>query len=342
MYFVDEQLSNWYVRLSRRRFWKGEMNADKQAAYETLFECLIRVSELISPVSPFFSEWLYQSLTEPMRVQYPHDAAASVHLSNFPKAEAWVIDTDLEATMQIAQSLCSMVFSIRKKEKLRVRQPLSRIMVPVSGAEFRRRLEHVEALILSEVNVKELQYLAEDNEVLVKKIRLNFKALGPRIGAGMKELQELSKHFSQEQIRQLEQEGSLVLNLSQGPFDLQLHEVEISSEDIPGWQVATDGSLTVALDITLNDELLAEGWARDVVNRIQNIRKESGLQVTDRIVVNYTADEQLSDACTRFSAYICGEILADALNRVDDAGGETVEIEGRTIHLHIIPSLKLP
>jgi isoleucyl-tRNA synthetase len=336
--FVTEQLSNWYVRLSRRRFWKGEMNADKQAAYETLYECLLRVSQMISPVSPFFSEWLYQSLTEPQHKVNPQEGAASVHLSNFPKAETAFIDAELEATMQVAQSLCSMVFSIRKKEKLRVRQPLSRIMVPVTGPEFRRRLEHVEALILSEVNVKELQYLAEDNEVLVKKIRLNFKALGPRVGGGMKELQELARHFTQEQIRNLELNGALTINLSQGPFELHIEEVEISAEDIPGWQVATDGSLTVALDVTLTDELQAEGWARDVVNRIQNMRKESGLQVTDRIVVRYHSDDQLADACTRFSSYICGEVLADALNRVEEAVGEAVEVEGKSISIHIIPS----
>ncbi|MBU6324836.1 MAG: isoleucine--tRNA ligase, partial [Bacteroidetes bacterium] len=340
--FVEEQLSNWYVRLSRRRFWKGEMNDDKQAAYETLFECLLRVSELMSPVSPFFSEWLYQSLTEPMRKQHPGTCAASVHLSNFPKHRESLINHELEATMQIAQSLCSMVFSIRKKEKLRVRQPLRRIMVPVSGQEFRRRLEHVEALILSEVNVKELQYLAEDNEVLVKKIRLNFKALGPRVGAGMKDLQQMAAKFSQEQIRHLEKNGSLSVTLPGGPFELLLQEVEISSEDIPGWQVATDGNLTVALDITLNDELTAEGWARDVVNRIQNMRKESGLQVTDRIVVSYAADDQLADACTRFSTYICGEVLADAMHRVEGSVGEAVEIEGRNISIQIVPSLSIP
>ncbi len=340
--FVAEQLSNWYVRLSRRRFWKGSMNEDKQAAYETLFECLLRVSELISPISPFFSEWLYQSLSDPMRKSDSNQIHESVHLSNFPKHRENLIDQELEATMQVAQSLCSMVLSIRKKEKLRVRQPLGRIMVPISGADFRRRLEHVEALILSEVNVKELQYLAEDNEVLVKKIRLNFKALGPRVGSGMKDLQEQAKHFSQEQIRELEKNGSIVLNLSSGPFELFLQEVEISSEDIPGWQVATDGNLTVALDITLNDELIAEGWARDVVNRIQNMRKESGLQVTDRIVVSYAADDQLADACTRFSAYICGEVLADAMNRVEGEVGEAVELEGKSISIHIIPSLNIP
>jgi isoleucyl-tRNA synthetase len=327
--FVEEQLSNWYVRLSRRRFWKGEMNADKQAAYDTLFDCLQTVSVLMSPFAPFFSDWLYTSLHAPSA----GGQLNSVHLADFPAADNSFIDRELEDTMQVAQDLCSLVLSIRKKEKLRVRQPLSRVMVPVTDEDFRRRLKHVEDLILSEVNVKTLQYLEADNEVLIKKLRLNFKALGPRAGNLMKTLQQQAAALGQAEIRQLEQQGSVVLDLNGTPFTLYTHETEIIAEDIPGWQVAVSGSLTVALDITLTAELRQEGWARDFVNRVQNLRKEQGYQVTDRICVHYSGDDELHAAFQEYNAYICSEILATQVERVPDASGEVLELDGRDLKI---------
>jgi len=330
--FTGEQLSNWYVRLSRRRFWKGDMNEDKLAAYDTLFECLSVISRLMAPIAPFFSDWLYRSLTEPGG----SGNAESVHLTRFPAFKQAETDRELEDTMQVAQDLCSMILSIRKKEKLRVRQPLSRVMVPVSGEAFRKRLQHVEALILSEVNVKELQYLEEDNEVLVKKLRLNFKALGPRAGARMKALQDKAGHLTQADIRALEQNGKLELQLPDGPFELMLNETEILAQDIPGWQVAVSGMLTVALDITLNDTLLAEGRARDLVNRIQNMRKEQGFQVSDRIRIGWQAEGEMATAIQTHADYICAEVLAEEMEQCVDPALDFFDIDGLRVGLRLV------
>ncbi len=329
--FTSEQLSNWYVRLSRRRFWKGDMQEEKQAAYDTLFECLRVISQLMAPVSPFFSDWLYRSLTAPASA----GITDSVHLSNFPVSQPQYIDSELEETMQVAQDLCSMVLSIRKKEKIRVRQPLSRIMVPIANEQFRQRLKHVESLILSEVNVKELHYLEEDNEVLVKTLRLNFKALGPRAGAQMKAIQEKAKHLTQADIRKLEQEGKISLQLTDGDFELMLGETEILAQDIPGWQVAVNGNLTVALDITLNDVLLSEGRARDLVNRIQNMRKDQGFQVTDRIRIEWQADEAFAAVIAAHADYICAEVLAEEILQCDDPALDFFDIDGLRVGLRL-------
>ncbi|MFN7300409.1 MAG: isoleucine--tRNA ligase [Bacteroidota bacterium] len=329
--FTSEQLSNWYVRLSRRRFWKGEMQEDKQAAYDTLFECLRVISQLMAPVSPFFSDWLYRSLTSPASA----GITDSVHLSNFPVSQPQNIDSELEETMQVAQDLCSMVLSIRKKEKIRVRQPLSRIMVPIANEQFRQRLKHVESLILSEVNVKELHYLEEDNEVLVKTLRLNFKALGPRAGAQMKAIQEKAKYLTQSDIRTLEKEGKIALQLADGDFELMLGETEILAQDIPGWQVAVNGNLTVALDITLNDALLSEGRARDLVNRIQNMRKDQGFQVTDRIRIEWQADEAFAAVIAAHADYICAEVLAEEILQCDDPALDFFDIDGLRVGLRL-------
>jgi isoleucyl-tRNA synthetase len=329
--FTSEQLSNWYVRLSRRRFWKGEMQADKQAAYDTLFECLSVITQLMASISPFFSDWLYRSLYVPGG----QAAKSSVHLSNFPKPVSVDVDRELEETMQVAQDLCSMILSIRKKDKLRVRQPLSRVMVPVANEQFRQRLHHVESLILSEVNVKELQYIEEDNEVLVKKLRLNFKALGPRAGTRMKTIQEKALHLSQAEIRTLEQHGKIELALADGPFELLLSDAEIMAQDIPGWQVAVNGTLTVALDITLNDELISEGRARDLVNRIQNMRKELGFQVTDRIRIEWQADEALAGVFADHAEYICAEVLAEEILQCADPALDFFDIDGLRVGLRL-------
>jgi isoleucyl-tRNA synthetase len=274
---------------------------------------------------------LYRSLTAPA-----HDENAdSVHLSNFPVSQSVYIDGELEETMQVAQDLCSMILSIRKKDKIRVRQPLSRVMVPVANEQFRQRLKHVESLILSEVNVKELHYLEEDNEVLVKTLRLNFKALGPRAGAQMKAIQEKARHVSQADIRKLEQEGKLVLKLADGDFELMLSETEILAQDIPGWQVAVNGSLTVALDITLDDALLSEGRARDLVNRIQNMRKDQGFQVTDRIRIEWRADEAFAAVIAAHADYICAEVLAEEILQCDDPALDFFDIDGLRVGLRL-------
>lgn len=320
--FVCDDLSNWYVRLSRRRFWKGEMNSDKQAAYDTLHTCLTTVAQLASPYAPFFTDWLYSSLNPAMK-------GSSVHLSNMPEINSALIDKELEITMQLAQDISSMVLGLRKKQNIRVRQPLQKIMVPAMDAAFKQRLEHVKALILSEVNIKEIEYLEADNAILVKGIKPNFKALGPKIGANMKALTAAVAAMDQSQIRTIETEGKIKLNLGQMEFELILADVEISSQDIPGWLVSSYNGLTVAMDITITELLRKEGIAREFVNRLQNLRKDSGLDVTDRIAVTVDTDESTLNAILDFKSYICSEILADTL--IPSEGmleGTEIEIEG--------------
>ena len=320
--FVCDDLSNWYVRLSRRRFWKGEMNSDKQSAYDTLHTCLTTVAQLSSPYAPFFSDWLYGNLN-------PKFNGTSVHLSNMPEVKTALIDVELEKTMQLAQDVSSMVLGLRKKQNIRVRQPLQKIMVPAMDAAFKQRMEHVKDLILSEVNIKEIEYLEADNAILVKGIKPNFKALGPKIGANMKALTAAVSSMDQAQIRTIETEGKISLNLGQTEFELILADVEITSQDIPGWLVSSYNGLTVAMDITITEALKKEGIAREFVNRLQNLRKDSGLDVTDRIAVSVDADELTLGAILDFKSYICSEILADSL--IPSEGmleGTEIEIEG--------------
>lgn len=320
--FVCDDLSNWYVRLSRRRFWKGEMNEDKQSAYDTLYTCLATVTQLISPFSPFFSDWLFTSLKL-------NKELSSVHHTTLPGVRKQLIDKELETTMHLAQDLSSMVLSLRKKQSIRVRQPLQKIMVPVMDEPFRKRLDHVKDLILSEVNVKEMEYLDANNAILVKGIKPNFKALGPRIGANMKALKEKVDTLGQDDIRTIERDGRIKLNLGQTEFELLLSDVEISSQDIPGWLVASSDGLTVALDITISEELKREGIAREFVNRLQNLRKDKGFDVTDRINVRVQADDSTMRAILDFKLYICSEILADGLFEDKQLpNGTEIDIEG--------------
>ena len=320
--FVCDDLSNWYVRLSRRRFWKGEMNDDKQSAYDTLYHCLKTVCTLMSPFAPFFADWLFKSLKADKQV-------SSVHLSTIPEVDGKLVDEELEGTMQLAQDLSSLVLSLRKKQSLRVRQPLQKIMVPILDEQFRHRLEHVKDLVLSEVNVKEMQFLDADNAVLVKGIKPNFKALGPKIGANMKALTAAVAGMSQADIKSIEKDGKINLNLGQTEFELLLSDVEISSQDIPGWLVASDRGLTVALDITITEELRKEGIAREFVNRLQNLRKDRGLDVTDRINVRVLTDDSTMHALLDYKLYICSEILADALVEAKElSNGTDIEIDG--------------
>ena len=308
--YVQENLSNWYVRLCRRRFWKGDYQQDKIAAYQTLYTCLVTVAKLAAPVAPFFMDRLYKDLT----ATTGKDVFDSVHLSYFPEFNSALVNTSLEDKMQKAQTITSLVLSIRQKEKIKVRQPLQKIMIPVLDAQQRKEIEAVQDLIKSEVNVKELQLLDDASEVLVKQIKPNFKILGPRFGKDMKLIARAVAGFTQEDIQKIEQQGEIMLEIENKSIILQLKEVEISSQDIEGWLVANSGSLTVALDITINEELKKEGIARELVNRIQNLRKESGLEVTDRIDIKILKDGLVENAVANNIAYIKAETLTAELN----------------------------
>ncbi len=305
--FVTDQLSNWYVRLSRRRFWKGTMTEDKKAAYETLYECLFTVSQLISPIAPFFGDWLYKNLT----VNNPLNHKISIHLTDWIEADKDCINIELEKSMELAQRTSSLVHSLRKKHNLRVRQPLSRILIPALNDEIKRQLEPVKELILAEVNIKKLEYLDDASGILVKKIKPNFKSLGKKAGAQMKDVAAAINSFTKDQIAELEKTGSATISIQNTNFSILLEDVEISSEDIPGWVSANENGLTVALDISLTDELKQEGIARDVVNRIQNLRKDSGLDVQDKIKLTFEEfDPFISGALFNNLEYICNETQA--------------------------------
>ncbi len=309
-YFVNEFLSNWYVRLSRRRFWKGEYSSDKISAYQTLYTCLITIAKLSSPIAPFFSDKLFIDLNKVTK----KEPFSSIHLSDFPICNDAFIDKKLEERMQLAQKISSMVLSLRKKSAIRVRQPLSRIMIPVLDQEYKDQIQRIESLILSEVNVKEVQYISESDGVLVKNIKPNFKTLGPRFGKMMKQIAAVITEMSQEQIALLERNGQIELPVDGTLQIVELGDVDIFAQDIPGWAVANEGLVTIALDITINDSLYAEGLARDFVNRIQNIRKEQNFEVTDNIIISVENNDTVNDALLKNSAYICSETLAEKLN----------------------------
>jgi isoleucyl-tRNA synthetase len=326
--FVDEQLSNWYVRLCRRRFWKGEYEQDKIAAYQTLYECLETIVRLMAPISPFFSDAIFRQLNEVTQ----RFTADSIHHVDFPVANEEAIDELLEERMQLAQDASSLVLSLRKKVNIKVRQPLQKVLIPVLNPRMKEQLTQVEDLIRAEVNVKEIEYLAADNSFIRKKVKPNFVALGKRLGAKMKAVSSALAGFSQEQIAQLEKEGQYSLPIDGEHVILQITDVELSSEDIPGWTVASKGSLTVALDITVTPELEAEGHAREFVNRIQKIRKDSGFELTDRIEVAVEAVNGMEESLARYKDYICAEILADKLEfRSSIEEGMEIEVNDRVI-----------
>ena len=306
--FVVDELSNWYVRLCRRRFWKGDYSEDKIAAYQTLYQCLVTIAKLSAPIAPFYSEQLFSDLNGISGLESEN----SVHIAAWPKVDESAIDESLEQRMALAQTTTSLVLSLRKKENIRVRQPLQKIMVPVINSEFESHLKQVESLILSEVNVKELEYV-HDSNIFVKSIKPNFKALGPKVGKNMKALSAQVGQFGQDEIQQIEREGKITLDLDGSTFDLISDDVEISTKDIPGWIVASEGSVTVALDITISPELRSEGIARELVNRIQNLRKDSGLEVTDRIHLMVENQPEIEQAVNINKNYICAETLADQL-----------------------------
>ncbi|WP_254154549.1 isoleucine--tRNA ligase [Chryseosolibacter indicus] len=321
--FVNDHLSNWYVRLNRKRFWKGEMSEDKKAAYETLYDCLLTCSQLMSPIAPFFSEYLYRSLTENIRDKaVAHNTALrheSVHLTDLVKPDQNLIDSELEKSMAYAQRICSLVHSIRKNHKIKVRTPLQKILLPVLDESFAKRIKTVEEIILSEVNVKGIEYIDDTSGVLVKKVKPNFARLGKQYGPKMKEVSAVITAFTKEDIAAIEKQGKL----SREGFDLVLEDVLITSEDIPGWAVATESGVTVALDINVTEDLKKEGIARDFVNRIQNLRKDMGLEVLDKINIEVERDgEMVTSALNTFKDYISTETQALTLElreKVNDA-----------------------
>jgi isoleucyl-tRNA synthetase len=333
--FVDEHLSNWYVRLSRRRFWKGEMSDDKRAAYETLHECLLVVAQLMSPIAPFFSEWLYQNLSLPVREKALKNETSlkweSVHLTVLVKAEKDHQDKALEERMELAQKISSMILSIRKKENIKVRQPLQMIRIPVLDKDFQAKVEAVKDLIRNEVNVKEIEFVDENQTRIVKNLKLNFKTLGKKCGARMKTVQTFAQAHPEEIISAIEKEGKFVFDKGGEEIILESEDVEIIPVDIPGWKVANSGSLTVALDVHMSEELRNEGLAREVVNRIQNLRKDRGFEVTDRILVKIQQNSDLDTAIKNNLSYICSETLTSDLQLVKTIGpnnnATTIEVD---------------
>jgi len=323
MEFVDENLSNWYVRLCRRRFWKGEMSEDKLAAYQTLYTCLNVVSRLMAPVAPFFADWLYRNLQDGATEKGPE----SVHLSLIPVSNAGMIDHALEERMAYAQRISSLVLSLRKKEKLKVRQPLQKMLIPILNDDFEKQVEGVKDLILAEVNVKEIEYVSGAGNIIQKKVKPDFKSLGKKLGKNMKAVADALAALSQEDIQQIEKSGVFETVIAGDIINLTKEELEIVPVDIPGWLVATDAGLTVALDIQLSDELIAEGMARELVNRIQNIRKSSDFNVTDKIAIQLEALDFVKPAVEKYASYICSETLAEKLDVVEKGdGGEILDL----------------
>lgn len=327
--FVDEQLSNWYVRLCRRRFWKGDYTEDKISAYQTLYTCLVTISKIMSPISPFFADQLYQDLE---RVTGKENLS-SVHLSDFPVVNKKLINKDLEEKMALAQQISSLTLSLRKKVGINVRQPLNKILIPVLDEKFERQVQHVSDLILSETNIKLIEYIKDTSGIISKKIKPNFRSLGAKVGKDMKVVSGEINAMGAAEIEQLETNGTYALKNSS--HTITVDDVEITAEDVAGWQVATLGRLTVALDIQITPELKAEGLSRELINRLQNLRKESGLEVTDRINVSLTADKELQDAIEDNLSYICNEILADSLEFGILENTGSIEIDGKEIMVEL-------
>jgi isoleucyl-tRNA synthetase len=312
--FVDAHLSNWYVRLSRRRFWKGDYSSDKISAYQTLYRCLISLAQMSAPIAPFFMDRLFQDLNQVSGL----NSAKSIHLTDWFKACPEEIDKELEEQMQMAQDFSSMVLSLRKQIKIRVRQPLQKIMIPVNSESMKHQIEMIKDLILSEVNVKELEFITFEADILVKKIKPNFKTLGPKYGKMMKQISNAIALFTMDEIHKIENQGYFTLDIEGNAIDLSLQDVEIQTQDIPGWTVSSIGNLTVALDITISDELHQEGLARELVNRIQNLRKEKGFEVTDTIDVQIMNNEIIFGVVNQFLEYICSETLIANLEWKDE------------------------
>lgn len=327
--FVNDDLSNWYVRLNRKRFWGKEMDKDKLSAYETLYTCLETVAKLLAPFSPFYADQLYMDLTRATGC----GNKVSVHLDKFPEADESLIDSDLEARMKVAQKITSMVLALRRKVNVKVRQPLQCIMIPAVDDMQKRHIEAVKGLIENEVNVKELKFV-EGADVLVKKVKCNFRTMGKKFGKLMKGIAAQMDALGQADIVAFEKAGEIRLDVDGQSVIVELADVEIINEDIPGWLVANDGNLTVALEVELNDELRNEGMARELINRIQNLRKECGLEITDRVNVSISPDERVKAAVDSFSDYIKGQVLADNVTLAEN-GGHEVDLDGFNVHIDV-------
>jgi len=322
--FVIENLSNWYVRLSRKRYWGGEQTTDKLSAYQTLYTCLETVAILSSPIAPFYMDRLFTDLNK-VTGRYTTD----VHLVDFPVANESMIDKQLEERMEMAQQISSMVLGLRRKVQIRVRQPLCKLLIPILNDEMTTQLDAVKNIILSEVNVKEIEYITDTAGILVKKIKPNFKTLGPKYGKYMKQISALVAEMNQNDIYNFEKQGTYSLEVGTETLELTLEDVEILSEDIPGWLVANEGRLTVALDINITKELREEGIARELINRIQNLRKESNFNVTDKIDLYIGKHKEINEAVENFKAYIASQVLAENITLIDktEDGAQPIEID---------------
>lgn len=330
--FVNDNLSNWYVRLNRKRFWGGEMTGDKLSAYQTLYQCLVTVAKLMAPIAPFYADKLYLDLTSVTN----NEKQESVHLTDFPESDGKLIDHPLEEQMYLAQTASSIVLALRRKVNIKVRQPLSRIIIPVVDEEQKMNLSSVESLILSEVNVKELHFVDTASEMLVKRVKPDFKKLGPRYGKIMKQLAKQVQEMDRRQINELETTGSLLLMIDGQEAVITTDDVEIISEDIPGWLVGNEGRLTVALDVTISRELEKEGIARELVNRIQNLRKAKDLEITDRITVRISSHPSFDEAITTNAGYIKNQVLADDIEIVTESLDDPIEIGDQSLTISIL------
>ena len=320
--FVNDDLSNWFVRLNRKRFWGKEMSKDKLSAYQTLYTCLETVAKLLAPFAPFYADQLYIDLVKATG----RDNVCSVHLAQFPVADESVIDPDLEERMGLAQKITSMVLALRRKVNIKVRQPLQEIMIPAVDEAQKAHIEAVKELVMNEVNVKELKFV-EGSGILVKKVKCNFRTMGKKFGKLMKGIAAAMGELNQEQIAELEKQGNIALNVEGNDVTVEAADVEIISEDIPGWLVSNEGNLTVALEVELNEELRREGMARELINRIQNLRKENNFEITDRINVTVSANEQVENAIESYADYIKGQVLADSLTVADTNEGAEVDFD---------------
>lgn len=324
--FVGENLSNWYVRLNRRRFWAGEMTPDKLAAYQTLYTCLVTITKLSAPFAPFISDRMYRDLTH---------SSESVHLTAFPVADMTLVDNRMERMMELAQQACSMVLALRRRVSIKVRQPLSRMIIPVLNPEIRTMLQGVEKLILSEVNIKQIEYIEDTTGIITKRIKPNFKTLGKKYGKQMKAISAMAAAFCQSDIAQLEAQKGWTMTLDGEEYPMELEDFEITSDDMPGWTVATEGQLTIAMDITIDQNLRAEGIARELVNRIQNIRKDSGFEVTDKIKVVVQSTSDTDYAMELFSDYVAAQTLAQSISVANEIQQTKIEIDDLKLSLTI-------
>ena len=324
--FVNDDLSNWYVRLNRKRFWGKDMSDDKRSAYETLYICLLTVSKLLAPFAPFYADLLYRDL---------RGEKTSVHLDAFPKCNESLIDKELEARMEMAQKITSMVLALRRKVNIKVRQPLQSIMIPAKDVQ-KKHIEAVKQLIMHEVNVKELKFV-EGESILVKKVKCNFRVMGKKFGKLMKGVAAVMDSLTQPEISELETKGCITITVEDQQLTVESADVEIISEDIPGWLVSNEGNLTVALEVELTDELRQEGMAREIINRIQNMRKECGLEITDRIVVIIEPNDQVACAVRAFGDYVKTQVLADDI-KLESNDGSEIEFDDFNLHIKITKS----